>query len=206
MPRFVPSRYNIRTESSPHTDSHQNSLKAVVLVVDEDRCPCGCNQPTDSPKTRFRMGHDARYRGKLIRAHRTGTKVALLESHSSNARLYTAFDLAVSEGWASYLTRYNGTQGGDSVTGPAIAGGTSAGDAITPPSDPPITEAEVIEAYEGAIEEPEPAPVRTRIKMGRWFYDAIVTPDGCATYTSKSGDTLTAAAGTWKEAEEVPAS
>lgn len=38
-------------------------------------CPCGCGEWPSNRGSIFRMGHDARLRGKLIRAHLTGTDI-----------------------------------------------------------------------------------------------------------------------------------
>jgi hypothetical protein len=45
----------------------------------------------------------------------------------------------------------------------------------------------------------EPQPVTATIKLGRWTYDnATIAPSGEASYTTKSGDQKTAAAGSYK--------
>lgn len=49
----------------------------LILVADKPGdCPCGCRQAPVGKNRVFRMGHDARLRGKLIRAHVAGFEVA----------------------------------------------------------------------------------------------------------------------------------
>lgn len=40
-------------------------------------CHCGCGQPTQGNKSMFRMGHDSRFKGILLRAHLTDTEIAV---------------------------------------------------------------------------------------------------------------------------------
>lgn len=79
MPRFNPDRWKPTDESSPGCitlDPHSVVLR--VNIRDEDGrmgCPCGCGEFPLGTKAIFCMGHDARLRGKLIRAHLMGVRV-----------------------------------------------------------------------------------------------------------------------------------
>lgn len=73
MGRFNANTYDPRTESSSGVDHEQG-----VLVLDqrgERTCHCGCLGEVAGAKSTFQMGHDARLRGKLIRAHLAGVPV-----------------------------------------------------------------------------------------------------------------------------------
>jgi hypothetical protein len=91
MPRFVQSKYDPRNDSTAGFKDVAATSGCVVLNTkrrsldeeyrEQDRplgCPCGCEGEPAGGKTTFLMGHDARLRGKLIRAHLTGTKVLRL--------------------------------------------------------------------------------------------------------------------------------
>lgn len=84
MPRFDPKRWRPSKDSSPRHFQTAVKDKRVHLDVAvrygneggvEYGCPCGCGGWPKGQKARFAMGHDARYRGILIRAHLTGTQV-----------------------------------------------------------------------------------------------------------------------------------
>lgn len=104
MARFNPTKYNPADDSSPGTEKHRQGGKAPVTVVLDwtpltaaDRvCPCGCREPL-AKDSRFRMGHDARLRGKLVRAHVTGTDVTIVKGRDVS----TSSALAVAEQFSS---------------------------------------------------------------------------------------------------------
>ena len=78
MPRFNPEKWKPTDDSSPGLRTEDP--RRVVLARSIDRtgrlgCPCGCDEFPDGDKAVFRMGHDARLRGKLIRAHLMGVEV-----------------------------------------------------------------------------------------------------------------------------------
>ncbi len=91
MPRFNAKRWGPSQDSSARHIQRAIKEKAIVLDVAIDAspiasgvrygCPCGC-AGWPKGKGRFAMGHDARYRGILIRAHLTETPVrrVLVES------------------------------------------------------------------------------------------------------------------------------
>lgn len=76
MPRFTPSKYEPVRDSSPgfRTDHPDNVVLAIRQREDGTfGCPCGCMEAPLGANSVFKMGHDARMRGKLIRAHLTDT-------------------------------------------------------------------------------------------------------------------------------------
>lgn len=86
MARFNPAKYDPREDSSPGTERYRQGGNApTTLVLDWTpiepsgrACPCGCREEL-AANSRFRMGHDARLRGKLTRAHVTGTDVTIIK-------------------------------------------------------------------------------------------------------------------------------
>lgn len=107
MGRTNYNKYDPRTDSTPGVTHPFNPDKTVVLQVVEKGCPCGCGQTAMSRGRTFAMGHDARYRGKLIRAHVAGAGVAqvtLDEKGEIVAALErTPMELAERHGWERYL-------------------------------------------------------------------------------------------------------
>ena len=114
MPRFNPEKWKPQDESSPgvyHLDPD-----CVVLLVDQrlsddsrsiiNGCPCGCGDFPASEKTTFCMGHDARLRGKLIRAHLMDVKVRYFYNNEATGLMepVDAMSVAATHGWQEYLT------------------------------------------------------------------------------------------------------
>lgn len=97
MGRFNEKSYDPRKESSPG----KKVKGKLVLRVQEGQCHCGCGEKK-SEKALFRMGHDARLRGKLIRAHLTDTPVVLVDE-AQPSPVSTAYDLAKKYSWTQYL-------------------------------------------------------------------------------------------------------
>jgi hypothetical protein len=114
MPRFIQQDYDPADDSSKGYGGIQRHTKAVVLrQVGEDGCPCGCgvafgasyHTKTGSELTmsgRFCIGHDARLRGKLIRAHLTGTSVVVIRDDEA-AEPTSALEVAKQYEWEPYL-------------------------------------------------------------------------------------------------------
>lgn len=107
------NKYRPREDSSPGTEGIRTRMPQlendVILVVRANDCLCGCTQPPAGTKSKFRMGHDARYRGKLIRAHVTGTKITIINSttNEEDPLVVVSADpmaLAKEHGWSDYLT------------------------------------------------------------------------------------------------------
>lgn len=99
MPRFNEKKYDPRDDSSPGVRTEGK----LVLVVKEGECACGCGHEPFGKKSTFLMGHDARLRGKLIRAHLTDTRVVLSDGVSSPSPVVSAMDAAERHGWEKYL-------------------------------------------------------------------------------------------------------
>lgn len=86
--RFNPNNYNPSNESSPISAALLKRIEGDVtklLVIDaspiEDgvkACESGSRLGVSSEKVRFNTGKDAALKGKLVRAHVTGTKVVLV--------------------------------------------------------------------------------------------------------------------------------
>lgn len=100
MGRFNPSTYSPADDTSFDLIPEANKTGLVHIdrtsgkgVESEQRlCHCGCGQETQGTKSMFRMGHDSRFKGILLRAHLTGTEMAV---HTSGAiNYYKALDLA----------------------------------------------------------------------------------------------------------------
>lgn len=111
--------YNTYT---PESDSTAGLLRrtdikvpkgAIVLARKGDTgCPCGCFEVPTGKKRSFLMGHDARFKGKLIRAHISGADVThvILEEKGSiksgavrKIETNTAMELATRHGWEHVL-------------------------------------------------------------------------------------------------------
>lgn len=99
MPRFNERKYDPRADSSPGI----KEPGVVRLTFAEGLCPCGCGERPKSRASTFAMGHDARLRGKLTRAHLTGTPVQYVVG-DRGLKAQTAMDVASEHGWQSYLT------------------------------------------------------------------------------------------------------
>lgn len=100
MGRFIESRYSPVDDSSVGFRTH--NPQALVLAKRAGGCPCGCNLNPKGKRAVFRMGHDARLRGKLIRAHLTATKVIeIVDGKVQPAQ--DAEKIAEYYGWTRYL-------------------------------------------------------------------------------------------------------
>lgn len=110
MPRFGPKQQRLW---SPAKDSSPGMRtvdpKRIVLVRpwvgDRLACPCGCGEAPKGSKAVFAMGHDARLRGKLIRAHLTGTEVVYYRDPSGGDPIgpHSAMEVAEAYDWQRHL-------------------------------------------------------------------------------------------------------
>lgn len=84
----IRSKYRPADDSSPGTEAWRpgfhgepDGFEGLILdlrpINGQRVCPCGCRKIV-AGKATFAMGHDMRLKGKLIRAHITGTQVAEL--------------------------------------------------------------------------------------------------------------------------------
>lgn len=109
MPRFNPNKWKPTDDSTPGLRTVDP--RRVVLHVPDGCCPCGCATPPLGAKTTFNMGHDARLRGVLIRAHLMGVEIREVSSASTLeasvegglAPTFKAEDVAARHGWKKYL-------------------------------------------------------------------------------------------------------
>lgn len=101
--------YDPKNDSSPGTSAfraaHELGGTVVLLQTDPSHCPCGCNQPPSGKNRTFRMGHDARYRGILIRAYVNDAQVVVLRRTDPPVEytVYDADELANQLDWCQYL-------------------------------------------------------------------------------------------------------
>lgn len=108
MPRFSPSKYNPAKDSSPGSEIYRYNegdedpgCEGVILLVEKDQCLCGCGEYPKGKDAKFCMGHDARYRGILQRAHMTGTEINVFNEGTlvSGPAMSFARDL----GWEEHI-------------------------------------------------------------------------------------------------------
>lgn len=114
MPKPNLAKYDPKAESSPGAREHWKLVRGVghdpektlvLIQPTESSCPCGCLQSPEGTGRTFRMGHDARLKGKLIRAHLTDTPVALIQEKGEKGKVVhgTALKLAKKFGWERFL-------------------------------------------------------------------------------------------------------
>lgn len=106
MGRFNADKYDPRDDSSRGTGTIavKGEDRAVILLMTKDgACGCGCNEVPQGKGRLFCMGHDARLKGKLIRAHLGGVKVTQIRNRASAPIAVTAMSLAKHYGWEHYL-------------------------------------------------------------------------------------------------------
>ena len=132
-------------------------------------CYCGCGQPPQRNGGYFRMGHDARYRGILLRAHVAGMPVSIFNGNEFTTT--SAMWLAQIHGWGEAL-QTTATREQARAYGRAAKAKTKAA-------------AKATRLQIGDI---------TPINVGRWTYQAQVVglwEDGTAEYeyTTKQGAT-----------------
>lgn len=108
MARFNPAKYDPANDSSVGTNVHRatagddNGFEGVILFVREGHCICGCLTKVGK-KSRFAQGHDARYKGILLRAHRTGTEITVMDQDSGMAVSSPAVNLFRDNGWERFI-------------------------------------------------------------------------------------------------------
>lgn len=100
MARFDPKQYNPATDCSDELWDPKSP--AIVLSQQAGECRCGCRGRTGSI---FLPGHDARLRGKLIRAYRTDTPIIVVDANQKRHKK-DPLDWAMQLGWAASLTRW----------------------------------------------------------------------------------------------------
>lgn len=109
MPRFAPEKWKPGDDSSTGYATLDPECVVLNVSVSKDprtkrpvSCPCGCGEFPLGDKATFCMGHDARLRGVLIRAHLMGASIR----HHTDGVLsdpVAAITLAETHHWKSYL-------------------------------------------------------------------------------------------------------
>lgn len=114
MGRFNVLQWNPRQDSSEGVDYEAAGLNPETTVVlsrpTARSCYCGCQTNPVGRDRQFAIGHDARLKGKLIRAHLTGSPVAYLVGQVLEDQ-GTAMVFAATHGWGRVLLEAEAKQG-----------------------------------------------------------------------------------------------
>lgn len=105
MAKFNADKWKPSDDSSPghRTDDPTCVVLAVSMTPSGGLgCPCGCGDFPAGTKTTFCMGHDARLRGILIRAHLMGVSIRYWAGGVLGDPA-PAYDVAAQYYWKSYL-------------------------------------------------------------------------------------------------------
>jgi hypothetical protein len=106
MPRFNPERWKPTDDSSPGCRTLDPHSVVLRLAHDAETgrmgCPCGCGEFPRGAKAVFAMGHDARLRGILIRAHLMGIRIRYYCDHTLGDPA-DPYDVAAQYAWRAYL-------------------------------------------------------------------------------------------------------
>lgn len=104
MPRFVASKWKPVDDSTPGFRTVDPRRVVLAQVTNDQRvgCPCGCQGYPLGTKAIFSMGHDARLRGKLIRAHLMGVEIVYVVD-GTQVPAQTAMKVAEQFDWGPYL-------------------------------------------------------------------------------------------------------
>lgn len=90
MSKFKPGTYDPAFDSS---SGIRPQPKAVLLINVQGLCKCGCEEPVE-PGILFRMGHDARLKGILIRAEVTGCEIRLIDPETGVQAVHSPTEYA----------------------------------------------------------------------------------------------------------------
>lgn len=100
-------RYSPASESSPGYRTADPTKLVRALPPDGDRltCHCGCGETPKGKNALFAMGHDARLRGKLIRAALAGAEVRTVYPAQPDSDSVDSAETVLDQyGWGKYLT------------------------------------------------------------------------------------------------------
>ena len=165
MARFNPRKYDPKTDSTPEVADLANG---VVILRGQGLCACGCGKAPQTAKSRFAQGHDARLRGRLMRAHVTGTPVTIAMKNGGDEphveKTTTAIEVAEQESspehWTAFLERAR-ERWEQKAVNKAKTGQLKVGDVVP-------------------------------VKVGRWSYDGRITEmtedEVTVEYATKSGE------------------
>lgn len=97
MNAFNPSKYDPAADSSAEVSHAVRASypRDLILVLDHNACACGCGQLPAGKRSVFRQGHDARMRGKLIRAAATGVRVVTVDEANGHTQVHDPIQYAV---------------------------------------------------------------------------------------------------------------
>lgn len=101
MKRFDPTTYDPTTDSSKIGKGDANTVRISRGTDKALTCQCGCGNTSErivAGKSRFLQGHDARFKGVLIRAYLADAQLTI------DGKLTTALDEAKSQGWIKLLS------------------------------------------------------------------------------------------------------
>lgn len=157
--------YDAATDTLP---KHRKAVTAKTGPILERKtpefCPCGCGEVAKGKNSTFRMGHDARMKGILLRAYVAQSPVTF-KVDGGTLQTHKAINVADEFGWGDVIrNRAIDIKANGKVTKPKAAknNGPQVGDTA-------------------------------KIRVGRWQYDAVVIgTDGKDVeyqYTTKSGKT-----------------
>lgn len=112
MAKFNPATYDAKTDSSAglsHGGVRLEHMTDLILQVSDGDCPCGCAEAPDRDKAVFRMGHDARLKGKLARAGAADVQVVIVDALRNVREITSPIEYAsrftsAKFDWAAYVT------------------------------------------------------------------------------------------------------
>jgi uncharacterized membrane protein len=99
------SSYDPTKDSTPVLAKKARDTGRLVLDISDSACLCGCMEPTSG---RFRPGHDARLKGRLLRAHLNKVGVLIVKDGKEQAMTARAYAKEVSSDaydWTAALDR-----------------------------------------------------------------------------------------------------
>ena len=107
MGRFNHNEYRPSDDSSANTLPGVEALQtqypdAVILYLVPTACGCGCGAQA-ARNSKFRPGHDARYKGTLIRAYLMGCSI--VATNGDQHDVYQPMSSATGRNWEGYLTK-----------------------------------------------------------------------------------------------------
>jgi hypothetical protein len=106
MPRFNANKWTPGDDTSPGRRTDDPSRVVLNWHYDDAEkrfgCPCGCNGMPQGKKTKFAMGHDARLRGILIRAHLMAVEIRYIVNGVTMEPM-SAMEVAKKYDWKEYL-------------------------------------------------------------------------------------------------------
>lgn len=183
MGRFNASKYDPANDSSTGMRKGVAAAPVGVLFINRNGqdfdgtadvlCHCGCGNEPQGKNSKFRMGHDARFKGALTRAHLAGVKVVL--RYSDGEASHTAITVA-----GHYDTdRFSWTQSLRKAE-------AAQGDAVR---------AKLADRVPGASPKGPRVGDKKLIRVGRWEYTGqlakIQGDNAIFEYATKSGEVKT---------------